>query len=260
MDGVIAIGDVSTQMKVSPQTNVSGGARSTRIVGSLTPSRSTIYTCHLDDNLISSTSSICSTQMSVSSRDSEPHSGAADRQDSSSLTSKRQHRPPRNSSDGTRYIRCPHRNNERVNKILRKYADDGVSDRKKISELLAKEHGINMSEATVSRRRRTLGLTKRPGAPTKISDIKKKLYIWKHRDVGYRGLKRARGIQKALKEDDDIHITEAYISQALKGADKGKTGPHGEWRIEIYQPFPELDLYIMIIRDAWTGAWIDYNK
>ncbi|KIJ55171.1 hypothetical protein M422DRAFT_239798 [Sphaerobolus stellatus SS14] len=198
--------------------------------------------------------------MSVSSRDSEPHSGAADHQDSSSLTSKRQYRSPRNLPDGTRYTRCPHRNNERINKLLRKYADDGVSDRKKISRLLAEEHGIVMSEATVARRRRTLGLAKRPGAPTKILDVKKKLYIWKHRDVGYRGLKRARGIQKALKEDDDIHITEAYISQALKGADKGKTGPHGEWRIEIYQPFPELDLYIMIIRDVWTGAWIGYKN
>ncbi|KIJ55151.1 hypothetical protein M422DRAFT_239778 [Sphaerobolus stellatus SS14] len=198
--------------------------------------------------------------MSVSSRDSEPHSGAADHQDSSSLTSKRQHRPPRNSADGTRYIRCPHRNNERVNNLLRKYADDGVSDRKKISELLMKEHGINTSEATVSRRRRTLGLTKRPGAPTKISDVEKRFYIWKHRDVGYRGLKRARGIQKALKEDNDIHITEAYISQALKGVDEGKVGPHGEWRIEIYQPFPELDFYFVIIRDAWTGAWVNYGK
>ncbi|KIJ55159.1 hypothetical protein M422DRAFT_239786 [Sphaerobolus stellatus SS14] len=197
--------------------------------------------------------------MSVSSRDSELHSGSADHQDSSSLTSKRQHRPPRNSSDGARYIRCPHRNNERVNNLLRKYADDGVSDRKKISELLAKEHGINMRYAIILCLITADGYNQ-PGAPTKISDIKKKLYIWKHRDVGYRGLKRARGIQKALKEDDDIHITEAYISQALKGADKGKTGPHGEWRIEIYQPFPELDLYIMIIRDAWTGAWIDYNK
>ncbi|KIJ55185.1 hypothetical protein M422DRAFT_239813 [Sphaerobolus stellatus SS14] len=197
--------------------------------------------------------------MSVSSRDSEPHSGPADHQDSSSLTFKRQHRPPRNSSDGTRYIRCPHRNNERVNKFLHKYADDGVSDRKEISRLLAEEHGIHMSEATVARRRRTLGLAKRPGAPTNISDVKKRFYIWKHRDVGYRGLRRSRAIQKALKEDDDIHITEAYISQALKGVDEGKTGPHGEWRIEIYQPLPELDLYILIIRDAWTGAWVNFD-
>ncbi|KIJ55174.1 hypothetical protein M422DRAFT_239801 [Sphaerobolus stellatus SS14] len=149
MDGAIEIGDVSTQIKLSPQTNVSGGVRSIRIVGSLAPSRSTINTCHLDDNPISSTSSICSTQMSVSSRDSEPHSGTADHQDSSSLTSKRQHRPLRNSSDGTRYIRCPHRNNERVNNLLRKYADNGVSDRKKISELLAKEHGVNMRYAII---------------------------------------------------------------------------------------------------------------
>ncbi|KIJ55147.1 hypothetical protein M422DRAFT_239774 [Sphaerobolus stellatus SS14] len=260
MDGAFAIGDESIQIKVSPQANVSGGARSTRIVGSLAPSRSTLNTCHLDDNPISSTSSICSTQMSVSSRDSEPHSGAADHQDSSSLTSKRQYRSPRNLPDGARYIRCPPRNNERANNLLRKYADDGVSDRKKISELLAKEHGIHMSEATpseatVARRRRTLGLAKRPGAPTKISDVKKRLYIWKHRDVCYKGLKRSKGIQRALEEDYDIHITEAYISQALKGVNDGKTGPHGGWRITIYQPFPGFGLYILIIRDAWTGCW-----
>ncbi|KIJ55182.1 hypothetical protein M422DRAFT_239809 [Sphaerobolus stellatus SS14] len=179
--------------------------------------------------------------MSVGSRDSTPHSGAAGHQDSSSLTSMRQHPHPRNLS-GTRYIRCLHRNNGRVNELLRKYEDNAVSNRKKISQLLADEHGIRMSEATVARRRRTLKLTKRPGVPTKISDIEKRIYIWKHRDV-----------------DDDIHITEAYISQALKGVDDGKTGPHGEWRIEIYQPFPELDLYILIIRDMWTGAWIDFR-
>ncbi|KIJ55144.1 hypothetical protein M422DRAFT_239771 [Sphaerobolus stellatus SS14] len=193
--------------------------------------------------------------MSVGSRDSDPHSGAADHQDSSSLTSMCQH--PRNLS-GTRYIRCPHRNNERVNELLRRYEDNGVSNRKKISQLLADEHGIRMSEATVARRRKTLKLTKRPGAPTKISDIEKRIYIWKCRDVGYRGLKRSRGIQRALKEDDDIHITKAYISQALKGVDDGKTGPHGEWRIEMYQPFPLFDFYISIIRDVWTGAWVDY--
>ncbi|KIJ55177.1 hypothetical protein M422DRAFT_239804 [Sphaerobolus stellatus SS14] len=252
MDGAIAISDVSKQMNVPPQTNVSGRSKidpDCWLVGALTFDH--------DDNPISSTSSI-STQMSVSSRDSEPHSDATDHLDSSSLTSKRQYRSPRNLPDGTRYIRCPHRNNERVNNLLRKYADDGVSDRKKISELLAKEHGINMSEATVARRQRTLGLAKRPGAPTNISDVKKRFYIWKHRDVGYRGLRRSRGIQKALKEDYDIHITEAYISQALKGVDEGKTGPHGEWCIEIYQPFPGYDLYILIIRDAWTRAWITF--
>ncbi|KIJ55187.1 hypothetical protein M422DRAFT_239815 [Sphaerobolus stellatus SS14] len=197
--------------------------------------------------------------MSVSSRDSEHRSGTADHnRDSSSLSSKRPHRRPRNSSDASRYIRCPRLNNEHVNELLRKYKDNGVSNRKKISELLAKEHGVNMSEATVARRRRTLKLTKRPGAPTDIPDVEKRLYIWKDRDVGYRGLRRSRAIQRALKEDYDIHITEAYISQALKGVDEGKTGPHGEWRIDIYQPFPELDLCITFIRDAWTGGWIDF--
>ncbi|KIJ48847.1 hypothetical protein M422DRAFT_28256, partial [Sphaerobolus stellatus SS14] len=113
-----------------------------------------------------------------------------------------------------------------------------------------------MSEATVSRRRWTLGLTKRPGVPTNISDVKKRFYIWKHRDVGYWSLRRSRGIRRALKEDDGIHIMMTYVSQIIKGIDEGKTGPHGEWLIDIYQPFPELDFYIMIIGDAWTRAWI----
>ncbi|KIJ55188.1 hypothetical protein M422DRAFT_239816 [Sphaerobolus stellatus SS14] len=191
----------------------------------------------------SSTSSICFTQMSVSSRDSESHSGAADHnqlEDSSSLTSKRQHCRPRSPPAGTRDISRP--NNEHVNKILRQYEDKGVSDRKKISQLLADEHGIYMSEVTVAKRRRTPNCTIRADALTNISDVKKRFCIWKHRDASYKGLRRSRGIERAVKGAYDMHITEEYISQALEGIDEGKMGPLGEWRIEIYQLLSELDL------------------
>ncbi|KIJ36811.1 hypothetical protein M422DRAFT_260672 [Sphaerobolus stellatus SS14] len=176
--------------------------------------------------------------MAVSSRDSESHSGAADHsqlEDSSSLSFKRQHRRPRSPPVGTQYIHSSCLNNEHVNELLR-------------------------NEATVAKRRRTPKLIKKPDARTDISDVKKRLYIWKHSDASYKGLGRSTRIERAVKGAYDIHITEEYISQALEGIDEGKMGPLGEWRIEIYQPLPELDLYALIIRDVWTGGWVSYQK
>ncbi|KIJ25726.1 hypothetical protein M422DRAFT_273308 [Sphaerobolus stellatus SS14] len=182
--------------------------------------------------------------MSVSTRESQYRTGAVDQQPnhvrsegstSTSLGSwQPQHYRLHNSLYGTR---CPRLDDEHVNGLLRKYENKGVSDRRKVSQLLAEEHGIFMSEATVARRRRILGLAKRPAAPTKLEGIEKKLYVWKHKDVAYSGLRKSRGIQKSLKEKEEIYITEKEISQ----------------------PLPELDVWMAIIKDTWTEVYLSWS-
>ncbi|KAH7902877.1 hypothetical protein BJ138DRAFT_976169, partial [Hygrophoropsis aurantiaca] len=53
---------------------------------------------------------------------------------------------------------CPPTDDERVADILRAYHRRNISDRKLISKLLRAEHKIVMSEATVARRKKKLGL------------------------------------------------------------------------------------------------------
>ncbi|EGN91665.1 hypothetical protein SERLA73DRAFT_157463 [Serpula lacrymans var. lacrymans S7.3] len=50
------------------------------------------------------------------------------------------------------------KDDQHVNAILTQYHHDNITGRKLISKLLASEHGISMSEATVARRRLQLGL------------------------------------------------------------------------------------------------------
>ncbi|KIJ36809.1 hypothetical protein M422DRAFT_260670 [Sphaerobolus stellatus SS14] len=216
-----------------------------------------------------------------SSSDTEQH--LAPEEEYSNPTPGVRHKYPYNNPLGiNKYKHCPRGDDERVNQLLRDYSEKGISDRKEISKLLQKE-GIRMSEATVARRRRTLDLVKK-STPTKgLTNRQKETYILKHMyppsdengnetdaevDENYYGSnyldrrsRRPRRIsiatmKKVLREKEKISIPRKEISKILRAIDEGKTGPHSEWRIEIYQPLPEVDLYLMIIRDVWTGSWL----
>ena len=43
----------------------------------------------------------------------------------------------------------------------------------------------------------------------------------------------------------------------MKQVKENKTGRNSEWRIEIYQPIPELELWYMVIWDVWSGEWVE---
>ncbi|KIJ55190.1 hypothetical protein M422DRAFT_239818 [Sphaerobolus stellatus SS14] len=218
-----------------------------------------------------------------SSGDTEQHL-APDEEYSNPTTGVRHKYPYNNPLGINKHKHCPRRDDERVNQLLRDYSEKGISDRKEISKLLQKE-GIRMSEATVARRRRTLDLVKK-STPTKgLTNRQIEIYILKHMyspldengneteteaadeygsDFPNRRSRRPRRIsiammKKVLREKEKISIPRKEISKILKAIDEGKTGPHSEWRIEIYQPLPEVDIYLMIIRDVWTGSWIHYD-
>ncbi|KIJ55192.1 hypothetical protein M422DRAFT_219746 [Sphaerobolus stellatus SS14] len=60
--------------------------------------------------------------------------------------------------------------------------------------------------------RRAVRLTQsRPASIALLSDTEKKLYIWKHKDAAYTGMRRSRGIQRALKEEEGIHCITEYV-------------------------------------------------
>ncbi|KAG2071082.1 hypothetical protein BDR04DRAFT_1154685 [Suillus decipiens] len=57
---------------------------------------------------------------------------------------------PNNPEDRNQHKHCPPKNDQLIWQILTQYHCDGITDRKKISCLLEAEHGVTMSEATVT--------------------------------------------------------------------------------------------------------------
>ncbi|KIJ44444.1 hypothetical protein M422DRAFT_252043 [Sphaerobolus stellatus SS14] len=170
------------------------------------------------------------------------------------------HKYPYNNPLGiNKYKHCPRGDDERVNHLLRNYSGKGISDRKEISKLLQKE-GIRMSEATVARRRRTLDLIKKP-TPTKgLTNRQKEIYILKH-------------MYPPLDENGNEAETETETDEDDYGSDYSDRRRRRPRRISIVmmkvlrekeknqysKPLPEVNLYLMIIRDVWTGSWIHYQ-
>ncbi|KAG5339850.1 hypothetical protein C0989_003307 [Termitomyces sp. Mn162] len=76
------------------------------------------------------------------------------------------------------YKDCPAPDDPRIPEFLKEYQRKGITDKKKISKFLLDEHGIIMSDSTVARRRRELGL-KASGKTTADlpDDVKRQLVL-----------------------------------------------------------------------------------
>ncbi|KAF8555790.1 hypothetical protein OG21DRAFT_1410338 [Imleria badia] len=73
---------------------------------------------------------------------------------------------------------CPSSDNDRVAEILHEYHHRNITNKKLISKLLLAEHGIRMSEATVTRRRKSLGLHgSRTTSHTLSATVKRQLVL-----------------------------------------------------------------------------------
>ncbi|KIK33744.1 hypothetical protein CY34DRAFT_65002, partial [Suillus luteus UH-Slu-Lm8-n1] len=86
-----------------------------------------------------------------------------------------QHLP--NPSGRNQHKFCPLKGDHKVADLLREYHRRNISDRKLISKLLQAEHGIKMSEATVARRRRELGLFGSRVMAAKLPDATKRQLV-----------------------------------------------------------------------------------
>jgi len=114
---------------------------------------------------------------------------------------------------------CPSSDDGRVADILREYHRRNITDKKLISKLLLAEHGIHMSAATVTRRRRFLGLHgSRTTSRTLPVTTKRQLIL----DQMAKDPTRRQGpdsIKERIAFEQGVHISRDFITAEMRQHD-----------------------------------------
>ncbi|KAG6372147.1 hypothetical protein JVT61DRAFT_8557 [Boletus reticuloceps] len=169
---------------------------------------------------------------------------------------------------------CPSVDDERVAEILREYHRRNLTNKRLISKLLLAEHGIQMSEATVTRRRKLLGLHgSRTTSCTLPVTIKRQLVL----DQMAKDPARRQGpdlIKEGIAFACGVHISRDFVTAEMRQHDPTgfelrdptvkkilrqplvALGPHHEWSGDGHDKLSSIGFPIWGIRDKWSGKWL----
>ncbi|KII91998.1 hypothetical protein PLICRDRAFT_457400 [Plicaturopsis crispa FD-325 SS-3] len=132
--------------------------------------------------------------------------------------SKEDSRSRNNNPNGrNQYKDCPPPNDPRVRDALLAYHRRGITDRKKISKLLKEEHGIIMSDTSVSRRRRALDLHGSAHETANTPLPLARLLIHAHMSANPAWGPRA--VRKALLKGNGVLFTRDFIADEMRRVD-----------------------------------------
>ncbi|KAF8967506.1 hypothetical protein BDZ97DRAFT_525196 [Flammula alnicola] len=106
-----------------------------------------------------------------------------------------------------------------VAKLLEQYHLKGVSDKKQISKLLLEEHGLTLSESSISRRKRKLGLRGSHITTLELSDDLKRQLILDQMAKDPAGKLGPRIVKQAIFEETGIQLTRDYIRAEMRTLD-----------------------------------------
>ncbi|RDB20146.1 hypothetical protein Hypma_013119 [Hypsizygus marmoreus] len=111
---------------------------------------------------------------------------------------------------------CPPSDDPRVPELLRAYQRKGIFDRKRISSLLRSEHGIKMSESTVARRRRELGLRGSGRTTQELPDSVKRQLVLDQLAKDPTGKIGAATVKTRIFRDTGIDLTREWIRNEMR--------------------------------------------
>jgi len=183
--------------------------------------------------------------------------------------------------DITRFVPNPkgknqhkHCHDERVAEILRDYHRKNITNKKTISKLLWAEHGIHMSEASVTRRRSRLQLHgSRTTSCSLSTTVKRQLVL----DQMAKDPARRQGpdlIKEGIAFDQGIHLSRDFVTSEMRHHDPGgfklreptakkitreplvALGPHHEWSGDGHDKLTSIGFPIWGVRDKWSGKWL----
>ncbi|KIJ14659.1 hypothetical protein PAXINDRAFT_169591 [Paxillus involutus ATCC 200175] len=117
----------------------------------------------------------------------------------------------RNPKGKNQYKDCPPKNDAKVTELLYDYQRREIFDKKRISQLLYDEHGIKLSESSVARRRRSLGLYASGVTTRQLPEtVKRQLVLTQmSKDPGKK--LGPRMIKQFIAKETGIHLTRDYI-------------------------------------------------
>ncbi|PCH40596.1 hypothetical protein WOLCODRAFT_162443 [Wolfiporia cocos MD-104 SS10] len=133
----------------------------------------------------------------------------------------------RNPLGKNQHANCPPKDDSRVASALMEYHRRNITDRRVISVLLSQEHGIQMSPATVARRRRSLGLMASGVTTRQTPETVKRQLVADQMARDSLGRYGPRRIQKTISEETGVHLTRDWIANEMRKVDpKGFTLRH----------------------------------
>ncbi|TBU22809.1 hypothetical protein BD311DRAFT_675229 [Dichomitus squalens] len=183
------------------------------------------------------------------------------------------HRHIPNPHGNNQYRHCPPKDDPKVEAALWDYHRRNISDKEKIRKLLFAEHGIKMSTATITRRRKAIGI-KGSGATTRelTETEKRQLILDQMEKHPTRGM-GPRRMQEAIAADAGVQLTRDYIAEEMHRLDlEGFTlqhptskkkhraalvclGPDYEISCDGHDKLSSIRFPIYGARDVWSGKW-----
>ncbi|KAG2133446.1 hypothetical protein BD769DRAFT_1627428 [Suillus cothurnatus] len=179
-----------------------------------------------------------------------------------------------NPSGRNQHKDCPPKGDHKVADLLREYHRRNISDRKLLSKLLQAEHGIKMSEATVARRRRELGLFGSRLTATQLPEVTKRQLVLDQLADDPSGRRGPRVVKELIANKTGVMLPRKYIrdqmmlqepegfvarqptSKKLSRKPLVVLGPHHEWSGDGHDKLTQIGFPIWGIRDVWSGKWL----
>ncbi|KAG1871660.1 hypothetical protein F4604DRAFT_1881097 [Suillus subluteus] len=162
----------------------------------------------------------------------------------------------------------------KVADLLYEYHRRNISDRKLISKLLQAEHGIKMSEATVARRRRELGLFDSHLTAAQLPKVTKRQLMLDQLADDPSGRCGPRVVKELIVNKTGVMLPHKYIrdqmmlqepegfmarqptSKKLSWKPLVVLGPHHEWSGDGHNKLTQISFPIWGIHDVWSGKWL----
>ncbi|KAM5544110.1 hypothetical protein V8D89_002296 [Ganoderma adspersum] len=169
---------------------------------------------------------------------------------------------------------CPPKGDPALEAALREYQRRNVTSKETIKHLLYAEHGIKISTASITRRRKELGLQGSKGTTRAMPESTKRQLVLDQLEKHPMGGLGPRRVKEAIANDTGVHLTRDYVSEEMhqldpdgfsKRAPTSKKkhrvalvvlGPDFEWSCDGHEKLSKLGFPIWGIRDVWSGKWL----
>ncbi|KAH0588255.1 hypothetical protein J132_02590 [Termitomyces sp. J132] len=114
------------------------------------------------------------------------------------------------------YKDCPAPDDPRIPEFLKEYQRKGITDKKKISKFLLDEHGIIMSDSTVARRRRELGLKASGKTTADLPDDVKRQLVLDQMAKDTAGQIGTLTVKTRIFQETGIDLTRRWIGKEMR--------------------------------------------
>lgn len=122
----------------------------------------------------------------------------------------------RNPQGKNQYPECPPRGDADLERLLRDYHRRGITSRIKLSELFKAIHGITISPAGISRRRKDLGLTGSMLTTRQLSSTQKRQLVLDQLAKDPTRRQGPRTIREGILRDTGIMLTRDYVASEMR--------------------------------------------